>query len=78
MLPGITAIMLSMTINGTETWDIQPSGTTSDLNSIYFTDANTGYIVGYNGTILKTNNSGTTWNAQTSGTTNELVSVFFY
>jgi photosystem II stability/assembly factor-like uncharacterized protein len=74
---GSTQGEIVKTINGTETWDIQPSGTTSDLNSIYFTDANTGYVVGFNGTILKTNNSGTTWNAQTSGTTNELVSVFF-
>ena len=59
------------------TWITQQSGTTSPLNAIYFTDTNTGYIVGYYGTILKTVNGGTTWTAQTSGTPYILTSVFF-
>lgn len=45
--------------------------------SVCFTDANTGYIVGSNGTIQKTINSGTDWTIQTSGTTNWLYKVSF-
>ena len=40
--------------------------------SIMFTNANTGWACGENGTILTTTNGGTTWTAQTSGTTNQL------
>ena len=58
-------------------WTSQTSGTTEYLQSVYFTDADTGYTVGSNGTILKTSNGGTNWTAQTSGTTNFLSSVYF-
>jgi len=65
------------TTNGGTNWTAQTSGTTNVLNSIYFTDANTGYTVGEIGTILKTINSGTTWTALTSGTTSNLYSIYF-
>lgn len=47
------------------------------LNSIFFTDVNTGYVTGWNGKIYKTTDGGANWNAQTSATTNELKSIFF-
>jgi photosystem II stability/assembly factor-like uncharacterized protein len=47
------------------------------LSSVFFTDANTGYAVGYDGTILKTTNGGTDWTAQSSGTTKWLHLVYF-
>ena len=34
------------------------SGTTNSLSSLFFTDANTGYVAGTNGTILKTTSGG--------------------
>jgi photosystem II stability/assembly factor-like uncharacterized protein len=46
------------TTDGGSEWLDQISGTTNGLNSVYFTDANTGYIVGDDGTILKTTNGG--------------------
>jgi len=58
-------------------WIQQNSGTTNYLNSVYFTDSNTGYAVGFNGTILKTMDGGENWISQNSGTTNHLESVFF-
>ena len=39
-------------------WVKQNNGTTSDLASVYFTDVNTGYVVGGLNTILKTTNGG--------------------
>ncbi len=58
-------------------WNNPTNGTSNQLNSVCFTDANTGYAVGYYGTILKTINGGTNWITQTTGTTNYLYSVYF-
>jgi len=58
-------------------WTTLTSGTTNYLTSVYFTDANTGYVVGDSGTILKTFNAGTKWSIISSGTKNYLGSVFF-
>ena len=44
------------TIDGGNKWTKLNSVTNEQLNSIFFTDANTGYAVGNNGTILKTTN----------------------
>ena len=44
---------------------------------VYFTDATTGWAIGYSGTILKTTDGGTTWIAQTSGTSLRLHDAYF-
>jgi hypothetical protein len=46
------------TMNGGQTWTNDSSGTWNGLNSIFFTDSTTGYVVGDGGTILKTGNGG--------------------
>src|SRR5229473_27914 len=58
-------------------WAIQTSGTTENLNSVSFVDANTGTVVGWLGTILRTPDGGRTWAPQSSGTTLNLDSVSF-
>jgi photosystem II stability/assembly factor-like uncharacterized protein len=58
-------------------WVPQNSGTGNNLSSVYFTDANTGYAVGDNGTILKTTDGGTNWGTQNSGTSAWLTLVYF-
>ncbi|MFH1003906.1 MAG: T9SS type A sorting domain-containing protein [Bacteroidota bacterium] len=58
-------------------WTEQTSGTTDDLYSVYFTDDDTGYAVGENGTILETSDGGSNWEEQESGTTDDLHSVYF-
>jgi photosystem II stability/assembly factor-like uncharacterized protein len=42
-------------------WDLQSSGATDRLNSVYFIDINTGWVAGANNTILKTADGGKTW-----------------
>jgi hypothetical protein len=42
-------------------WNYQTSGTIETLTSVHFTDNNTGWVVGDNGTILKTTNGGVTF-----------------
>jgi photosystem II stability/assembly factor-like uncharacterized protein len=49
----------------------------SNLFSVCFPDARTGYIAGYNGTILKTNDGSVQWEKQASGTLKTLYSVCF-
>jgi len=58
-------------------WVQQTSGTTSTLNSVYFTNATNGYVAGASGTIKHTTNGGSTWATQTSGITSNLNSIFF-
>ena len=57
-------------------WTTLTSGSTEWLRGVWFTDNVTGYVVGYNGTILKTTD-GNSWTPLTSNTTNNLMSVFF-
>ena len=46
------------TTDGGNNWDELKRGTNDPLNSVFFPDANTGYVVGDYGTILKTTNGG--------------------
>lgn len=46
-------------------WFPLNSGTTEWLQSVFFTDANTGYVTGNNGIVLKTTNAGNNWTSQT-------------
>ena len=72
----ICGTILKTTDAGT-TWTTQTSGTTQDLMSVYFTDANNGTVVGYLGTILRTTNGGANWTTENSGTSNNLWGVTF-
>ncbi len=58
-------------------WTSQTSGTTQGLLSVHFTNANTGWAVGHEGTILHTTNAGIIWSSQTSGTSVILRDVHF-
>jgi photosystem II stability/assembly factor-like uncharacterized protein len=62
------------TTNGGQSLIYQTSPVITELNSVWFTDANTGFIaggsimgLGNDGIILKTNNGGNTWSTVTSG-----------
>ncbi|HEY9113689.1 MAG TPA: YCF48-related protein [Bacteroidales bacterium] len=66
------------TIDGGVNWIQQYSKTPEELQSVVFTDAETGYAVGgLFGTILKTVNGGTNWIHQESQTFSYLKSVYF-
>jgi photosystem II stability/assembly factor-like uncharacterized protein len=57
------------TTNGGTNWTSQTSGSGSQLNGVFFLDANNGYVAGGDdyggsGTILKTTNGGTNWTSQ--------------
>jgi len=73
----ILTVLIAMTITTNAQWTAQTSGTTENLASVYFIDANTGYAVGKSGTILKTTDGGTNWTALSSGITSGLGAVYF-
>jgi photosystem II stability/assembly factor-like uncharacterized protein len=50
------------------TWTPQSSGTIEWLWGVCFTDLDNGFIVGTNGTILRTTDGGENWTSQISGT----------
>ncbi len=58
-------------------WVWQPSGTTKNLQGVFFTDAYHGIVVGDGGTILRTTNGGLLWSIQYSGVTQNIRSVAF-
>ncbi|MBP7496502.1 MAG: hypothetical protein KA792_02415, partial [Bacteroidales bacterium] len=61
-------------VNYSELVNISDQG---ELLSVYFTDENTGYAVGMNGVILKTNNAGFLWKRLNSGLEWRLRSIYF-
>ncbi|MGH2574680.1 MAG: YCF48-related protein [Ignavibacteria bacterium] len=66
---------ISYTSNGGLNWTHQLF--TNALNSADFPSANTGYAVGFSGSILKTTNRGISWTAQSSPVSNILRGVSF-
>ena len=58
-------------------WIPLSTGTTEVLNSIHFPADSVGYVVGKNGIVLKSTDSGTTWNNLPSGISDHLEAVFF-
>lgn len=72
------AIFMHFAAGAQNSWNPLTSGVSSHLLGIHFTDENTGYAVGYNGTILKTTDGGDNWSAPLqSQTTDAFYAVFF-
>jgi len=51
--------------------------TTKTLNSVYFTDSQNGWAVGYVGTLLRTTDSGLNWNTVDLGYLNDFNEIIF-
>jgi len=65
------------TTNGGGDWVAQESGTTVDLNDIWFTDPQTGIVVGNSGTVLRSTDGGLNWETIGSGVPYDLLCVWF-
>jgi photosystem II stability/assembly factor-like uncharacterized protein len=73
---------LLKTTDGGANWTVYPPNGSVDYYSVFFTDANTGYIAGsnhYYGLILKTTDAGATWDTCYQGSQNDsyLKSIYF-
>ena len=59
-------------------WERLPGdGSETDFKSVFFIDANTGWIAAEDGKILHTTDGGSSWQAQTVATSRDLESIFF-
>ncbi|MEZ4920986.1 MAG: YCF48-related protein [Saprospiraceae bacterium] len=70
------SIILKSVDNG-QSWTSIQIFNTNLLNSVFFVNANLGYIVGNSGLILKTTNGGNSWQGLNSGTGYDLQSIYF-
>jgi len=59
-------------------WEIIPSGTSVELNSIHFYDYETGYACGNSGVVVKSVDSGKTWQSVQTPVTNDLNDLFVF
>jgi photosystem II stability/assembly factor-like uncharacterized protein len=75
-LGGISGL-IAKTTDGGATWQKQSIPIIGVLNSVYFTDDNTGYAVGAAGAALKTTDGGATWTPMTVSGTDVLNYVRF-
>ena len=73
----IVFLFFQFTSLSQEGWFEQTSGTTEVLNSVYFIDNHNGFIVGDNGTFLKTTDVGENWTSHPTGTNETIKSVQF-
>jgi len=58
-------------------WLELTSGVTDDLREVFFPVADTGYIVGMNGVVLKTVDGGDSWQSQTTGYSVDFNELYF-
>jgi len=65
------------TTDGGASWNSYETGSFSNFEDIFFTNENSGWVVGNAGTVYNTTDGGMTWNPQTTGTTRTLYSVVF-
>jgi hypothetical protein len=63
--------------NGVETFSEIPSGVSTPLNAIHFSNPDVGYIAGEGGVVLKTTDGGESWLPQYTGTQNGLRALYF-
>lgn len=75
LLTFLLIFLLPIFIQAQTNWTIQTTGTIQNLNSIQFTDGNTGFAVGNAAVILKTTNGGTNWTSITTGRNYNYISV---
>ena len=59
-------------------WEIIPSGTSTELNSIFFYDYEVGFACGNSGTIIKSIDSGKTWQSIQTPVTNDLNDLYMF
>ena len=76
-MPHFLGSVILKTDDGGITWDSLINIASSKiLNSIFFTNANTGIIVGEYGTVLKTTNGGNTWIENNENFQNENINIY--
>ncbi|MDH3269324.1 MAG: YCF48-related protein, partial [Ignavibacteria bacterium] len=69
--------LIYKTTDGGLSWSLLSNDTLKACTSVYFADANHGWVSGREGSILYSTDGGNGWSLQSSGTTSNLNSIFF-
>jgi photosystem II stability/assembly factor-like uncharacterized protein len=72
VLPALLVVQV-----GFAQWHQQTSGTSRNLNDVFFSNVNNGIAIGDSGTIIRTMNSGTSWESIQTEVLSNLVSMCF-
>ena len=59
-------------------WEIIPSGTNTQLNSVFFYDYEVGFACGDSGIVIKSVDSGKTWSTSQTPVTNDLNDLYMF
>ena len=59
-------------------WQVLNSGTANNLNAVFFLNADTGFVAGAAGTVLKTGNGGTNWTDISPVSAPDLNGIYFF
>ncbi len=74
----VLALLLTSTNSFSQVWTPLTTNITNNLKACFFLDANTGWVAGDSGTVIKTTDGGNTWSMrQNTGTINPLRSIYF-
>jgi photosystem II stability/assembly factor-like uncharacterized protein len=73
----IILMIITFTKSATGQWTTLTTGTTDDINSIYFTNVDSGFAVSSSGTIFKTTDGGVNWSQSTFGTHERFKEIYF-
>lgn len=71
-----TSEALAQSVSSTPNCETIDCGSVGDISAVHFTNANTGYAVGYT-PIMKTTDGGITWTTQTTGYNSGLWAIHF-
>lgn len=71
------ALLIFLTPFTFSQWNAVPVGTSQYIMDVFFINPDTGWVVGYNSTMLKTTNGGTSWDIIQVPIMQNLISVFF-
>jgi len=70
-------LLFTQLVAQSQDWTQIDVGTTEQLNQAYFVDEATGFIVGHNGTLLRTNDGGDNWTLLPAGVSHNLFTISF-
>ncbi len=78
LISSLILFFTSQFINAQSGWFELNSGTSNNLNSVFFVNENTGFSVGSGGTFLRTTDGGANWNSVATGFNQDFNSVYFF
>jgi len=73
----ILLFVLHLSVFAEDGWVEQTSGITSNINTVYFFDANTGLAAGNDGNLLQTTDGGSNWSSVSISSTSNFQQIYF-